>query len=134
MANNPILHPATRQRLVRLCGMLGSEHDGERANAARLADRLIRETGLTWEGVIAAPPVAQPEARPRPAQPAGAPWWTASGTVSGEAHAILQRHRALLTQWEIEFLANLLNRRTLTEPQRASFDRIKAKLQARGAA
>jgi hypothetical protein len=35
--------------------MLGSEFDGERANAAALADRLVRDAGLTWTDVIVAP-------------------------------------------------------------------------------
>ncbi len=30
----PILDPTARDRLVKLCGLLGSEHAGERANAA----------------------------------------------------------------------------------------------------
>jgi hypothetical protein len=33
--------------------MCGSSQDGEAANAGRLADRLVREGGLTWEDVIA---------------------------------------------------------------------------------
>jgi hypothetical protein len=35
--------PADRERLARLLGMIGSAHDGEALNAARLADRLIRD-------------------------------------------------------------------------------------------
>jgi hypothetical protein len=48
--------PAFRKRLALLCGMLGSDHHGERANAAALATKLIREQGLTWEQVIAGSP------------------------------------------------------------------------------
>jgi hypothetical protein len=32
--------------------MFGSDHDGERATAARLADRLVRQHGLTWGDVL----------------------------------------------------------------------------------
>jgi hypothetical protein len=32
--------------------MLGSDHDGERANAGRLADRMVRDAGLTWCDVV----------------------------------------------------------------------------------
>lgn len=46
--------PETRARLVRLLGMCGSSHDGERASAAALADRLVRDAGLVWEQVVAA--------------------------------------------------------------------------------
>lgn len=36
-------------RMVKFCGMLGSEHEGERANAAKMATSLLRGAGLTWE-------------------------------------------------------------------------------------
>jgi len=42
----------TREMLAKLCGMFGSQHDGERAAAALKADRLIRQTGCTWFDVI----------------------------------------------------------------------------------
>jgi hypothetical protein len=42
-----------RTRLVRLLGMLGSDFNGERANAGRLADTLVRSLGLRWDDVIA---------------------------------------------------------------------------------
>jgi hypothetical protein len=41
-----------RERLARLLGMLGSTHEGEVVNAARLAVRLIREAGLTWPEIL----------------------------------------------------------------------------------
>jgi hypothetical protein len=34
---------------------VGSMHDGEALNAARLADRLVRNCGLTWAEVLAPP-------------------------------------------------------------------------------
>jgi hypothetical protein len=52
------LDASSAQRLVRLLGMLGSAHDGEVANAGRMADRLIREHGLTWSQIIAPTPSA----------------------------------------------------------------------------
>ena len=52
------LDASSAQRLVRLLGMLGSAHDGEVANAGRMADRLIREHGLTWSQIIAPTPPA----------------------------------------------------------------------------
>ena len=50
------LDVSAAQRLVRLLGMLGSAHDGEALNAGRMADRLIRERGLTWSQIIAPTP------------------------------------------------------------------------------
>lgn len=41
-----------RHRLSRLLGMMGSNADGEALNAARAADRLVRQHGLTWPDVI----------------------------------------------------------------------------------
>ena len=46
------LPPAFAARLTKLLGMIGSAHDGEALNAARLADKLVREAGLTWANVI----------------------------------------------------------------------------------
>jgi hypothetical protein len=42
-------------RLAKLCGMFGSDHDGERAAAAAKADQLVRERGLRWHDVIVIP-------------------------------------------------------------------------------
>lgn len=41
-----------RTRLIQFLGMLGSEHDGERANAAKMADTLLRASGLDWKAVV----------------------------------------------------------------------------------
>jgi hypothetical protein len=49
------LSPAVVDRLVKLLGLLSSAHDGEVANAGRMADQLIRRYGLTWADIIAAP-------------------------------------------------------------------------------
>ena len=42
------LEPETIERLIKLLGMLGSAHDGERAAA-------IKRLGLQWSDLIAAP-------------------------------------------------------------------------------
>lgn len=42
-------------RLVKLLARIGSSHDGEVLNAARLADRLVRRAGLTWDDILAGP-------------------------------------------------------------------------------
>lgn len=41
-----------RERLIALLGMLGSEHDGEVVNAARLALKFLKDRQLTWESVL----------------------------------------------------------------------------------
>lgn len=50
--------PLDPDRLRKLCGMFGSHHVGERANAARTADALVRQHGLTWGEVIRVPALA----------------------------------------------------------------------------
>jgi hypothetical protein len=42
-----------KKRLTQLLGMMGSAHDGEILNAARLAQRLIGGEGMTWDEVLA---------------------------------------------------------------------------------
>ena len=66
------LPEAKRQLLVKICGMLGSNHDGERAAAGAQADALIRQLNLQWDDVIAPPPSLKPfhnpfSETPRPA-------------------------------------------------------------------
>jgi hypothetical protein len=50
-----VLTPEAADRLAKLCGMFGSNHDGERAAAALKADQLVRQNGLTWHDVIVMP-------------------------------------------------------------------------------
>jgi hypothetical protein len=40
------------ERLAKLCGLFGSDHAGERASAAAMADRIVRMHGLVWADVI----------------------------------------------------------------------------------
>jgi hypothetical protein len=53
------LDTQSAERLTKFLGLLGSNSDGERANAARMADQLVRGLGLTW-GDIVIPPHAVP--------------------------------------------------------------------------
>jgi hypothetical protein len=50
-----VLDPKATDKLAKICGMFGSVHEGERAAAAALADRIIRELGLRWADVISVP-------------------------------------------------------------------------------
>ena len=49
------LPSSTATTLVKLLGMLGSDHAGERAAAALKADQLVRANGLTWPDLIRVP-------------------------------------------------------------------------------
>src|SRR5215813_13359059 len=52
-----------RSRLAQLLGMLGSDFDGEVINAGRLADRMLKEAGVTWPEALDAERVAVEAAR-----------------------------------------------------------------------
>jgi hypothetical protein len=54
------------QRFIGICGRLGSDHDGERANAAAMATRELRAAGLTWVDVLVDPGQAQAKPVSRP--------------------------------------------------------------------
>lgn len=44
--------PKELNRLSNLLGMIGSDHDGEALNAARLADMLVKKSNVTWQEVL----------------------------------------------------------------------------------
>jgi len=71
-----------RLRLAALLGMLGSNHVGERENAARLVEQFRRQRGLNWCDLLgrppenasgpdrpSPPPSSSPEPAPAPAAP-----------------------------------------------------------------
>ena len=105
-------HPT--DRLVRICGMLGSAHDGERAAAALLADRFVRDAGLTWEDVI------RPAAPPASAEPA-----------PRDLHDLIARCLAraeAFPLWERDFLCSLARFRRLSVRQRRVLARLAQRL------
>jgi hypothetical protein len=56
-----VLLPHQCEHLAKLLGMLGSDHDGERASAGLKADTYVRSLGLTWHEILV-PESRQPEA------------------------------------------------------------------------
>ena len=44
------------RRLARVCGLLGSEHDGEVLAAARQAEKIRKKLGVTWEELLVRSP------------------------------------------------------------------------------
>jgi len=84
------------QRLARVCGLLGSEHDGEALAAARQAEKIRKKLGLTWDELLV------PSPRPRLADPPPedlTDWRSAS-------HFCLARSQ-WLTSWELNFVATV---------------------------
>src|SRR5690242_17855475 len=85
-----------RQRLARVCGLLGSDHDGEALAAARQAEKLRKKLGLTWDELLV-PPTRQRAADPPPEELTD--WRLA-------CHFCLERYW-LLTSWELDFVATV---------------------------
>jgi hypothetical protein len=136
--------PIDRGRLVKLLGMLGSDHEGERVNAGMLADRLVRDAGITWAEIVNGSDIAiqavrrllaeNDELRAELAQlravaiiPSAQPWRDADD--ADDAIEALLLWRAHLNEWEQGFLSSLLRRRRrLTEKQYAALARIGLKV------
>jgi hypothetical protein len=121
------MKPTDLDRLIKLCGMLGSEHDGERANAGRAATDLLKRLDLTWSEVLGKPPTVtaaeaqKPRAKktkpqpPPPPPPQTREWARRAHDVGNSAFA---------TEWERNFATSLLqqNRDYLTKRQAELLD------------
>jgi hypothetical protein len=99
-----------RDRLGKLLGLLGSDHDGEVAAAGRAAHRLIRDAGLTWCDVLT------PRLPTLPKPPV-------------DRAALIEECRLrwdhLLTGWERGFLTSIARRpHRLSDKQDECLDRI----------
>jgi hypothetical protein len=106
---------ATAARLVKLLGMMGSDHDGEVINAAKAAHRLLQSRGLTWSDVVtveSAPEQDQPGIWREPQC-----WRDAVGICLGLTDAPL-------SAWDKAFLIGISGRKVLTEKQKCQLDRI----------
>jgi hypothetical protein len=112
------LPTADRTRLVKLLGMCGSEHAGERAAAAAAADRLLRERGLTWADALNPPPVERklPEL----------------GTWRQTVRACLAQPGSL-RPWEVGFLRDLPGFQRLSVKQRYCLKEISDRVLGRDA-
>jgi hypothetical protein len=95
------LAPQTADRLAKICGLLGSAHDGERASAALKADALVRAAGLTWADVINVPPPAADAPRIRA--------WRSTSTDWQKMAAFCHQRRHQLSSWDRDFVRSMLN-------------------------
>jgi hypothetical protein len=123
-----------RTRLALLLGMLGSAHAGEIINAARAAERLRHDAGLTWHDILASDSGKELEVA------------TAACRKlldeNDELRSQITHLRAIITDpdrlitmwsqrlnpWEQGFLASVRHRHRLSPKQRACLRRILAKL------
>ncbi|MCP1335157.1 hypothetical protein [Futiania mangrovi] len=100
------LDDQTRDRLAKLLGMLGSDHDGERAAAGLKADRLVKKIGASWYDIL----------KPQETTRAADPVWRDPRDWR-EALALCLRYSEWLNDWEDEFCRSVWKRRTITERQ-----------------
>ncbi len=114
-----ILPAATRKKLAKLLGMLGSDHAGERDSAGLAAVRLMRQSGLSWQQILSPPP---PE-HPIPER----------GTWRETVRQCLARPGSL-RPWEVGFLRDLPQFRRLSTKQRYCLKEIADRVLKREAA
>jgi hypothetical protein len=129
-----------RRKLIALLGMIGSVHDGEVLNAAKMAQRLLGSMGLSWEEAFGnssggesrsyqdgyndgyrrglAEGHATATVRPKPA------------TWNGFARNLLRDYSDDMSDWENGFVESFVERgwSQPTPKQRAVFERIADKL------
>ena len=88
--------PVDLRRLARVCGLLGSDHDGEALAAARQAEKLRKKVGLSWDELLV----------PSPRQRSGDPPSEELTDWRWACHFCLERSRSL-TRWELNFVATV---------------------------
>jgi len=143
--------PEQKKRLVQLLGMLGSSHDGEVLNAAKMAQRHLGSMTMTWEEVLGGQGGeggggnGYSERDVEAAYQAGHASGYGKGYAEGKADAVmngggmrafqswrgvaeelLSQHGGLLTEWEIGFFENYVEKRwsVPTPKQRAVFEKV----------
>lgn len=109
------LRPSELQKLSAILGRLGSDFAGERDAAALAASRFLRDRKLVWDQVLGAGAVVTAT------EPVQRYW-------KDTAEQILARHARALTDWELEFIQDLLRRGRAPSPrQEAKLRDIAAK-------
>ena len=98
------LKPDDRERLIKLLGMLGSEHIGERAVAAKKIEELRTELALEWSDLIITGGETQ-DTRQHGPSAAG------SGVDTALPLDLIDAYSARLSNWEKEFLIDLDKKR-----------------------
>ena len=111
------VHDKDIQRLSKLLGMTGSAHDGEALAAARKANGLLRQLGLSWTELLSS-------SEPAPVHQPGAHHFT--------AERLLQEGGDILTDFERKFLIDILAFETLSDKQTALLQKLKIKVAATG--
>src|SRR3954462_2039623 len=117
------ISPDLANKLAKVLGMLGSDHDGEIAAAGRRAHAMVKGAGLTWNQVLA-PANSPPESPYRPPRR-----WRRPASAS-DAAALCLQWGEVLTDWETDFCRSLVGRYRLSPKQSEVLNRIAAKCEA----
>jgi hypothetical protein len=117
------LTPAFADKLVKVLGMLGSDHDGEVAAAGRTAHSMLKAKGLTWSDVIV-------PAGPAPQQQSRAPRRWRRATSPSDIAALCLQWPEVLTDWETDFCRSLVGRRRISAKQTVVLERLARKVEA----
>ena len=105
------------RRLARICGLFGSDHDGEVLAAARQAEKIRKKVGLAWEELL----VPSPRQRSKGLPPEDLTDWRLA------CHFCLERYW-LLTSWELNFVATVARyRKTPSAKQLIILQRLVAR-------
>lgn len=104
-----VVKAEVRELLAKLCGMLGSDFDGERAAAALKATDVLRRAGLTWDDVLApAPSSPETDGGEEPEQKAPADRRRGRPLRDWRADlACCERHRELLSEHDAHYVLQL---------------------------
>ena len=133
-----MLTPAQKKRFAQLCGMLGSDQEGERANAAMFATKLLIAAGYTWEqfGDAAFKVIdgggsqqEQPKANRKQQKPTDDDRvYTKKDEHVEDAEWCLE-YEKYLSRWEREFLDSIINQSYLSQKQQDILNKIKSRLE-----
>ena len=108
------MSPNLIDRLTKVCGMFGSDHEGERAAAASVADRLLRQHGLSWADVLWAKP--------------------SRSTTEDQIDFVLCHGEGILDPWQEGFLRGIQGRQFLTKKQLRKLEELVELVSRRAAA
>lgn len=107
------LPPADASKLAKLCGMFASDYEGERANAAQMADSMLRKCGVSWDQVFQA--TVQPKSTGLRTPVTDPARWE---EMSDHGLAMLGlRYRAALFDGEEDFLKTIMRQSVISPKQ-----------------
>lgn len=111
----------TIDKLAKICGMLGSAHDGERASAALLASQIIDDLDMSWREIILSAFSSKEEPKNIDFDDRPVGWHV------GYCKWLIVNRGDALSKWDMGFLTSLAGkyaRSRLTKKQADCFVRV----------